>query len=201
MRTENKKIFFVNNDSLVYKEICTLLDNISLNTCFFTNPADCLERLAVQECSLLIANYEIPEMNGIELMKKAKRLNPLLPVIIIADNGNISMAVSAIKEGAIDFLVKPLDLNKLVTIIRNILQNNDLCNNIATSLTRMERLILSLLVRGKNNKEIAFLLKRSKRTIENHHFRLMKKLEVHNCAELYKTLCFNNIVKAENDSM
>jgi FixJ family two-component response regulator len=199
MRIENKQIFFVDINSLMYQELDTLFDTIGLKTRFFSNPVDCLNHLAVQECNLLIVNYEIPGMNGVELMRKAKSLNPSLPAIIIADHGNIPIAVSAIKEGAIDFLVKPIDLKKFVMTISNIFQNSSLCGLRDISLTKMEKLVMNLITTGKNNKEIAFLLKRSRRTIENHHYRLMKKINAHNCAELYKKVCFNNIVKLEND--
>jgi two-component system, LuxR family, response regulator FixJ len=201
MRIENKQIFFVDINSLMYQELGTLFDTIGLKTRIFSNPVDCLNHLSVQECDLLIVNYEIPGMNGIELMKKAKSLNPSLPTIITADNACISIAVLAIKEGATDFLVKPIDLKMFETTISKILQNSHLYNLRDISLTKMEKLVMNLIITGKNNKEIAFLLNRSRRTIENHHYRLMKKLNSHNCAELYKKVCFNNIVKLENDSL
>ena len=107
--------------------------------------------------------------------------------MIITDNGDIPTAVSIIRAGAEDILEKPINVEILLLKINRIFHNfyNKNSRDI-NSLTKMEKKIFSLIMEGKNNKEIAFSLNRSKRTIENHRARLMKKLAAHNIAELFK---------------
>lgn len=180
-------IFIVDDDPKICKELCELLCNEGFNTSYFTNPARCLDHLSSRRCDLLISDYRMPEMNGIELMKKAKSLFPWLPVIIITAYGDIPIAVSAIQEGAINFLEKPLDRDDFLAKIRSILREkqniNDIVNN---SLTKMEMKVLVLILEGNNNKECANLLNRSKRTIETHRANLMKKFRVKNVVDLIR---------------
>ena len=181
------EIFFVYDDQSLCTEISEVLVNNGVNVRCFTNASDCIKQLYSMKCNLLISNYQLPEMSGIELMKEAKRVSPWLPVLIITDNGDIPKAVSIIRAGAEDVLEKPLNIEILLSKINTIYHNfyNKDSSDIS-SLTKMERQIFSFIMQGKNNKEIAFSMNRSKRTIENHRARLMKKLGAHNVAELFK---------------
>ena len=180
-------IFFVDDELGICKEISEFLDNAGFRIYCFTNPLKCLEQLAYRRCDLLVADYKMPEMNGIELMKAVKRSFPWLPVMIIIAFGDIPFTVTAMQEGAADFLEKPLDTETFLLKVRSILQKNGDINNLMNnSLTKMEREVLVYIIQGKSNKEIALLMNRSRRTIESHRATLMKKFNANNVVDLIK---------------
>lgn len=201
VKDDRQTIFIVDDDLKICREICELLCNEGFKTSYFINPARCLNHLNLMRCDLLIADYKMPEMNGIELMKEAKSLLPWLPVIIISGYGDIPLAVNAIKEGAVNFLEKPLDKHDFLSKIKSILQEeqniNDIVNN---SLTKMEMKVLVLILEGNNNKECANLLNRSKRTIETHRANLMKKFRVNNVVDLIRKTSQIKIIDIQKNS-
>ena len=180
-------IFFVDDEPGICKEISEFLDNAGFRIYCFTNPLKCLEQLSYRKCDLLVADYKMPEMNGIELMKAVKRSFPWLPVMIITAFGDIPLAVMAMQEGAADFLIKPFDTGTFILKVREILHKNgninDLINN---SLTKMEWGVLVYIIQGKSNKEISILMNRSRRTIESHRATLMEKFNANNVVDLIK---------------
>jgi DNA-binding CsgD family transcriptional regulator len=95
--------------------------------------------------------------------------------------------------------VKPLDLKMFVMNIRKILKNSVFCNLRNISLTRMERLVLNLIISDKNNKEMVVLMKTSRKFIKNHCFSLMKKINVHNITALSDFSSFYYIFNLENE--
>ena len=187
---EQPLVFFVDDDLAICKEVDEFLNNVDLRVKYFTSPVDCINQISEQVCNLLITDYRMPGIDGIELMKAAKSLQPGLPIIIISGYGDIPTAVSVIKEGAVDFIEKPLDLNYFLSKIRSTLQDNCVNNLINISLTKMEHKVLNLILEGKNNKESALILSRSRRTIEFHRGNLMRKLEVDNVVDLTKRAYF-----------
>ncbi len=182
-------IFFVDDEQKLCKEIDEILANEGFITHCFINAYNCLNHLKLKTCDLLIADYRLPKMSGIELMKEAKKQWPWLPVMIITGYADIPLAVLAIKEGAVDLIEKPLNTEFFLGKIKRILQPTSETHNLKiNSLSIIQKIILSLVLKGKSNSEIAILLNRSKRTIENHRQRLMKKLGVHNIAQLMKSI-------------
>jgi len=189
------KLFYVDNTQETCRETKTFLGNAGFITHCYTNPYDCLENLFSKECDLLIVDYNLSEMNGIEFMKEAKILLPWLPVIIISEKGDIPLAVSAVKEGAIDFHEKPLNNDIFISKIKLILDKHHQENGpILHSLTKMEKRVFAFILQGKDNKEISVTLNRSKRTIENHRAHLMKKLNSRNVAELLKNVSQTGLI-------
>ena len=75
---------------------------------------------------LVLCDIKMPIMDGIEVLKKSKKIKPDLPFIILTGHGNINTAVDAMKTGAYDFISKPPDLNRLITSVRNAIENNKL---------------------------------------------------------------------------
>ncbi|NLE29524.1 MAG: DNA-binding response regulator, partial [Phycisphaerae bacterium] len=112
----------------------------------------------------------------------------LLPVLVITGFGEIPAAVQAVKAGALDYLEKPLDEATFLPIVDNALKLHETKENkLNQLLTKTERKILKFVVEGKGNKEIAQLLNCSVRTIENHRYRMTRKLNVDSTASLVRT--------------
>ncbi len=129
-------------------------------------------------------------MNGIELLRRLHNVNHRLPVIMITGNSDVSMAVRAMKAGAVDFIEKPFDDEVLLATIGAALDTSgalgaaeaEAVARIA-ALSPREREVLDLLIMGKPNKAIARDLGLSPRTVEIHRARLMIRLDVGSLAE------------------
>lgn len=199
-----KHIFFLDDEKEVREAVSATLEEAGFVVSDFGRAVECLERLQNRKCDLLITDLKMPEMDGIELLAKAKRLAPWVPVLVITGYGDIPTAVKAIKTGAVDFIEKPLDTATFLNKVNSILQQVPSANAyVGKPLTESEKLILSMVIDGKSNKEIAFLLHRSVRTIEVHRARLMQKINVDNLVDLVKRAAAMGLIdlpnKGDND--
>jgi FixJ family two-component response regulator len=187
-RVAKRQVIFVDDEPKIRKVVSETLEEFGLKVSCFARAADCLQQLNPIMCDLLIADVKMPEMDGIELLTKIKRVAPWLPVLLITGYGDIPMAVRAVKAGAADFIEKPLDKESFLNKVKSILHRSPLNDPyiIRRPLTRTETVILKLISRGKTNKEIAILLNRSIRTIEVHRGRIFRKFGVYNLADLLK---------------
>jgi FixJ family two-component response regulator len=145
-------------------------------------------------CVLL--DVSMPGLNGLEVQAALKQRRIELPVIFLTASADVPIAVSAMREGAIDFLEKPFENEDLVARVRNALEQHrsqrrgsvereDVLRRLAT-LTARERAVLDLVVTGQTNKEIARTLGASFRTIEIHRRHVMEKMGVSTLADLVR---------------
>ena len=88
--------------------------------------AEALAALHRTPVDLVLADYKMPDMNGIELLKASKQLNPEIPVVLLTAYGSIASAVEAMKAGAYDYLTKPIDLEELVHLVDRIAERQRL---------------------------------------------------------------------------
>jgi FixJ family two-component response regulator len=179
-----KVIYIVDDDSKLCESLSDILRDSGYKTSFFTDPMQCLKALRFKLCDLLITDYRMPGVNGIEFMQQAKNMFPWLPVVIITGYGNIQTAVTALKEGAAHFIEKPLEKESFLRLIDEILQEK--ASQAEYTLTNMEKKILKLIHEGNNNKKCAQMLNRSRRTVETHRANLMRKFDVNNVVDLIK---------------
>lgn len=186
MEKRKKRIFFVDDEPQVRKIVQRTIEQYGYDVVCFKDGQSCLDELSVGDCDLLITDVNMPGLDGIELLGKVKKIRPLLDVLIVTGYGDIPMAVRAVKNGAYDFLEKPLDRDRLIPVIRNILSDDIGCELKGKKLTRTEEKVLKFIVSGKSNKEIADILFRSVRTVEDHRNHIMRKFNVKNAVELVK---------------
>jgi FixJ family two-component response regulator len=183
-----KRIFFVDDDEQLCQTVNTVLAKASYDIETFSNASQCIKALKQRSCDVLITDFDLPEINGISLLIKAKRIQPNLPVLIVTGYGDVPLAVRAVKSGADNFIEKPLDRKSLLAVIESVLPETDPFDTIKGKvLTKTEMDVLRLVIDGKSNKEIALELHRSVRTIEDHRNHIMHKLGAHNIVELVKT--------------
>ncbi len=180
-------VFFVDDEPKVRKMVGRTLEQAGLKVSYFARAAECLKQLHSQTCDLLITDVKMPEMDGIELLTEVKRIIPSLPVLVITGYGDIPMAVKALKVGASDFIEKPLDRQSFLSAVDSVLkrntQNHPLVGKV---LTKTEMRVLRLMLDGKSTKEIAGLLHRSTRTIEDHRTHIMHKLGANDLMHLVR---------------
>jgi len=185
--TPKPHIFFVDDEPRICEIIGETLKKAGFRVRCFADAVDCLEQLHTQKCDLLITDEKMPGMSGLELLAEAKRFFPSLSIVVITGYGDIAMAVSAMKAGAIDFIEKPIDKLTLLSVIKFALKPITSTDSfLRKGLSSVEIKVLRLILDGKSNKEAAYMLKRSQGTIEVHRKRIMHKLGVHNIVDLVK---------------
>lgn len=187
MTIGKQHIFFVDDELAVRRSVSRTLERSGCKVSCFANAADCLEQLRMQSCDLLITDVKMPGMDGIELVRRAKRIVPWLLILVITGYGDIPMAVEAVKAGAMEFIEKPLQKKSFLASVQTALKQQELGNLLkGKSLTKKELAILRLILQGRNNKEMAQILHRSIRTVEDHRRHIMRKLDVDNVVNLVK---------------
>lgn len=193
-KTKQHDIFFVDDDAGIRELISEELKSINCKVNCFANGADCLEQLGKQNCDLLITDVKMPGMDGLTLLNNVRRATPWVSVMVITGFGDIPMSVRALKLGAVDFVEKPLDRKAFLHKVKTILKHDDFID-IPTGkvLTKAEKKILKLILEGKGNKEIAYILSRSMRTVERHRSDIMNKFGVDNIVDLVKKAAFINL--------
>jgi FixJ family two-component response regulator len=144
------------------------------------------------QCILL--DVKMPELTGLELQRRLKELNVSIPLVFMSGGSGALEATQALKNGAVDFLIKPFDEESLLTAIRTALlknqseqQNQQLHVNVASrlgSLTARERQIAKLVSCGMLNRDIAEKLGIAIRTVKLHRMHMMRKVGAANVIEL-----------------
>ena len=180
-------IFVVDDDSCILDSVVLFLKKAGFECTCFENADDCLEYLRQQNCSLLITDIRMPDKSGMELLIEVKHIVPWLPVLVMTSYGDIPLAVKAVKKGAVDFIEKPLEWEGFLALVKSIVEQNDLSNLFkGKPLSKTEKNILQLILQSKTNKEIAYILCRSVRTVEVHRSHIMHKLDVDSIVDLVK---------------
>ena len=180
-------IFFVDDNPEVRNVVGRTLKQVGVKVSCFTCAVDCLEKLRNQKCDLLITNVKMSGMSGIELLTEAKRLTPWLPVLVITGYANIPMAIEAMREGALDFIQKPLDRESFLSVVRSVLKRNAMADRrLGKPLTKRENIVLRLILDGKTFKEIGEILHRTTSTINFHRGNIYYKFGVNNKTDLIK---------------
>ena len=148
--------------------------------------------------SCIILDVQMPDRSGLDILKELNAEHYPAPIFIISGQGDIPMAVDAIKSGALDFFEKPFDADMVVSRVREAIdaqarraQNPGASDNFGDfpghgSLTPREREVLSQIAAGASNKEAGRHLGISPRTIEVHRARIMEKLGARNAADLVR---------------
>ena len=185
MNKSEQSILIVDNDKRVLNALQTSLYSVSDNISIFSSPLKCIDSITFGKHDLLITDINMPEMDGLTLLKRAKEIDPGLAVLVITGYSQVPLAVESVKLGAEDFIEKPFGHIEITGIVKNIL-SNQLANGRANlrKLSKTEIVILSYIVEGFGNSGIAHELSRSVRTVEDHRYNLMLKLEVDNIVEL-----------------
>ncbi|MBB5041463.1 two-component system response regulator FixJ [Shinella fusca] len=144
----------------------------------------------------LVTDLRMPDMSGVELLEKLGAAGLLIPAVVITGHGDVPMAVSAMKAGAVDFIEKPFEDRTLIDAITRAASRledaTEISADIATlrarlnSLSEREQQVLSSVVAGAANKTIAYDLDISPRTVEVHRANIMSKMQAKSLPELVR---------------
>lgn len=197
-------IYVIDDDEAVRHSLEFLLKTAGIVTRSFESAKAFLEVLPEINSGCVITDVRMPDITGIELLRRLKVSHPDLPVIVITGHGDISLAVEAMKIGAVDFLEKPFDDDQLIAAVRAALnrdadvskRNAELgeINDKLAALSKREREVLDGLVAGKANKTIAFDLGISPRTVEIYRANLMTKMVANSLSDLVRMAMLADIL-------
>jgi two-component system response regulator FixJ len=195
MQTE-ATIYVIDDDEAVRQSLEFLLKTAGIAVQGFDSAKAFLDVLTQVNHGCIITDVRMPEITGIDLLKKVKEVKPDLPVIVITGHGDIALAVEAMKIGAVDFLEKPFDDDHLLAAVKSALDReadlvqrkaevNEIQDKLA-ALSNRERQVLEGLVAGNANKTIAFDLGISPRTVEIYRANLMTKMAANSLSDLVR---------------
>lgn len=190
-------IYIVDDDQAVRDGLTALLTVKGYALKTFDSAESFLAGLAPDAVGCALLDVRMPGMSGLDLQRELKRRGVRLPVIIITGHGDVPLAVSALKAGAVDFLEKPFDSDALLASIDEALRRGisvrpgsafDKATVAArvAQLTPREREVMDLVVAGHPNKVVADRLGIAVRTVEIHRARVMEKTEARNLSELIR---------------
>ncbi len=190
------KIAIIDDDSAVLDSLGQLLTGAGLDVCPFQSAEDFISAAVESDVSCVVSDVRLPNMTGIELHNEIAQRFPTLPVILITGHGDISMAVTAVKNGALDFIEKPFSDEQIVASIRNAMDvgkrkkidadiRAEFLDRVA-ELSPRQKQVMDFLVLGLSNKEIALKLGLSTRTVENYRAWVMERMRTRNLAELVR---------------
>jgi FixJ family two-component response regulator len=154
-----------------------------------------LDRLPeVEKPGCILLDVKIPGLSGPELQIRLVELGSILPIVFVTGHADTSTAVRAIKAGAEDFLTKPVSSEHLIDALERAMARYETARSqrsklaslhaLVAALTPRERQVFDLIVRGKINKQAAFELGTTERTVKAHRHQVMEKMQVHSLAEL-----------------
>ena len=189
-------VYVIDDDDAVRHSLEFLLKTAGIEVRGFESAKTFLEMLPRIKTGCIITDVRMPEITGIDLLRRVKESGLDIPVIVITGHGEISLAVEAMKIGAVDFLEKPFDDDLLLASVRSALNKEadtakhkaevaDLHDKLA-ALSNRERQVLEGLVVGKANKVIAFDLGISPRTVEIYRANLMTKMSANSLSDLVR---------------
>ena len=187
-------VFVVDDDQTVRGSLQWLLESLKLNVQTYASAHEFLSVYDPSQPGCLVLDVRMPEFSGLQLQEVLAKRQIRIPVILITGHGDISMAVRAMKAGAVDFIEKPFNDQVLLERIQQCLATDTRQRREAAerekiierldSLTPREAEVLESVIGGKANKEIAADLDISVKTVEVHRSRLMDKMAVSSVAEL-----------------
>jgi len=193
---ESGTVFLIDDDPSVRDSLSLLLSLKGVRTQLFANAESFIEAYRPGWVGCVLTDLRMPGMTGLELQAALRARAIELPVVVLTAHGDVATARAALKNGAFDFLEKPIDDALLIEVLGNALRVDRERRTAVTTrafvsarferLTEREREILALITAGHQNREVAAQLGISPRTVEVHKARIMEKLGCRSLAELIR---------------
>jgi len=187
-------VFVVDDDFSVRESLETLIRYEGWKPETFASAHEFLARPRVLAPSCLILDVSLPDLNGLDLQSLLSANRMDMPIIFITGHGDVPMTVRAMKAGAIEFLIKPLDSDVMLQAVRDAIERSQLAlaheaqlrvlEDCYASLSRREREVMDLVVTGLLNKQIAGELGISEITVKAHRGQVMRKMYARSLADL-----------------
>jgi two-component system response regulator FixJ len=190
------KVYVIDDDEAMRDSLDFLLGSADFDVTLFESAQHFLDAVSRMEFGCVVSDVRMPGIDGIELLKRLKASHSAFPVVIMTGHGDVPLAVEAMKLGAIDFLEKPFEDDRLIGMIDAALKQAessarteaatlDVAARLAT-LSPRERQVMDGLIAGLSNKLIAREYDISPRTIEVYRANVMTKMQANSLSELVR---------------
>jgi two-component system, LuxR family, response regulator FixJ len=210
MPPDSAVVHVIDDDEAVRQSLAFLLKANEIGVQTYESGSAFLTVAPRLKSGCVVTDVRMPEISGIELLRRLRELKVPLPVIVITGHGDVPLAVEAMKFGAAEFLEKPFDDEILLAAVRSALNRQDVdskrqaersaIDDRIAALSNREREVLEGLVAGRANKQIAFDLGISPRTIEIYRANLMTKMQAGSLSELVRMALTAGILASAPDS-
>jgi FixJ family two-component response regulator len=196
MREHDAIVFVIDDDALIRDGIQSLISSIGLRVETYASALDFMTAKRPDAPACLVLDVRMPGLSGLDLQRQLSDVNIDIPIIFISGHGDIPMTVRAMKDGAMEFLTKPVRGQDLLDAVQNaIARDRELRKGRAeltetrkrfASLTPRETEVLNLVVAGLLNKQIADELGMSELTVKTHRAHVMEKTKADSLAHLVR---------------
>src|SRR3989338_5873567 len=200
-------VWVVDDDKAVLESLQWLMESVGYTVKTFTKAMDFLSTYEPIRIGCLVFDVRMQGMTGLELQESMGKRGIKIPVIFITGHGDVSMAVRAMKAGAMEFLSKPVNNQILLEAVNKAIlkdieikkqsKQNEHAIALVKTLTPREFEVMGLMVAGKLNKIIAYELGISLSTVELHRAKVMKKTKVRSLAQLVRLVMANNLLNVK----
>jgi two-component system, LuxR family, response regulator FixJ len=209
MPSEIPTVHVIDDDEAARHSLAFLLGTAKIDVKTYDSATAFLAVAANVKSGCIITDVRMPEISGIDLLRRLKELKINVPVIVVTGHGDVPLAVEAMKIGAAEFLEKPFDDEVLLNAVNSALKRQstdskrqaeraDIDCRLA-ALSNRERDVLHGLVSGLANKQIAFNLGISPRTVEIYRANLMTKMEASSLSDLVRMALVAGILGSESN--
>jgi FixJ family two-component response regulator len=196
--TTSPTVYVVDDDEAVRKALTRLLAVSGFGVRAFASAQDFLAAPLSSGPQCLLLDLQLPGLNGLDLQAAFAPAHRVIPIIFLTGHGSVPDCVQALRRGAVDFLLKPVDADRLLAAVRQAIELSrsehvvdDARQAIMRrleALTRREREVLELVVTGMLNKQIAYGLSAAEKTIKVHRARVMAKMQAKSVPDLVRML-------------
>jgi FixJ family two-component response regulator len=189
-------VFIIDDDRGVRQSIQDLVESVGLLAESFATGEEFLKRKRTNDPSCLVLDVRLPQMSGLDFQRRLAETGIQIPIIFVTAHGDVPMSVKALKSGAVEFLTKPFRDQDLLDAIQQALQHDraarerqaeihDLKEHYR-ALTAREREVMTLVVSGMLNKQIASEIGASEATVKIHRGHVMQKMQAGSIVELVR---------------
>ena len=196
MSDDRGTVFVVDDDPSVRRGLVRLLKAAGFDSVAFDTADAFRQAVAPERAGCALLDVQMPGTDGMSLHRQLRDGGYTMPIIFLTGHGTIPMSVQAMKDGAMDFLTKPVDDTALLAAVRRALQRDRdgradhqeaaETRRRATTLTPREHEIMRFILTGRLNKQIGYALGISEKTVKVHRARVMEKMGVESVAELVR---------------
>jgi FixJ family two-component response regulator len=189
-------VFIIDDDRGMRQAIQDLVESVGLLAESFATGEEFLRRKRTDEQSCLVLDVRLPQMSGLDFQRRLSETGVQIPIIFITAHGDIPMSVRALKSGAVEFLTKPFRDQDLLDAIQQALQRDRAAREQQAeihdlqeryqALTAREREVMTLVISGMLNKQIASDMGASEATVKIHRGHVMQKMQAGSVVELVR---------------